>query len=324
MDDRRPQTSEAPPSGRVARLKARQTALKTRGEELARRAEEERGRRGSVDAAFEIVERDGEVGGAIIAGALAYRLFIWLLPLALVAVAGLGIAADATSQSPEDAAASVGLAGLVSSSVASVASSSTRYYALLVGVPVLLYETRSLLRVLIGAHRLVWTDLRSAAPKPTVKATVRLLGLLIACLLFAGLSTTARHGSLLLGILAVVLIALPYAGIWLLVSLQLPHRGADWKALVPGALLFGIGAEVLNTVAVYFIGPYSLEKQGTYGALGLAAVLLFGLYFLGRLVVYCAVINATLWERGSLARFTGRPHARDEQRDDGDQVQLAE
>ena len=39
-----------------------------------------------------MVERDSEVGGGIIAGALAYRLFIWLLPLALVAVAGLGFA----------------------------------------------------------------------------------------------------------------------------------------------------------------------------------------------------------------------------------------
>ena len=56
-----------------------------------------------------MVDRDGEVGGGIIAGALAYRLFIWLLPLTLVAVAGLGIAADASSESPGRAAGSLGL-----------------------------------------------------------------------------------------------------------------------------------------------------------------------------------------------------------------------
>jgi len=289
-------------AGRVARLKARQAALKARGEELAARAEDERGRHESVDAVFEMFDRDGEVGGGIIAGALAYRFFIWLLPLALVAVWGLGITADATSQSPEEAAHSVGLAALVSSSVASAASGSARWYALLVGVPVLLYETRSLLRVLIGAHRLVWNELRSAAPKPTVIQTVKLLVLLVAMMIFAGLSTTARHGSLLLGIFAAALIAIPYAAAWLLVSIRLPHRDADWKALVPGALLFGIGAETLNVVAVYFIGPYSLEKQGTYGALGLAAVLLLGLYFLGRLMVFSAVLNATLWERRTRAK----------------------
>jgi uncharacterized BrkB/YihY/UPF0761 family membrane protein len=305
-----PLAAEAPDSGRVARLKARQAALKARGEALAARAEEERGRHGSVDALFEIVERDGEVGGGIIAGALAYRLFIWLLPLALVAVVGLGIAADASSESPTEAADSVGLASLVSSSVASAASSSTRWYALLVGIPILLYTTRSVLRALIGVHRLVWTEMRATTPKPTVEATIKLLVALVACLVLAGLGTTARHGSIFLGIVATALIAAPYAAIWLLVSMKLPHRDADWQALVPGAILFGFGLEILNAVAVYFLGPYSIEKQGTYGALGIAAVLLLGLYYLGRLVVFSAAVNATLWERRQ-ARLSTSPVAGD-------------
>ena len=53
----------------------------------------------------------------------------------------------------------------------------------------------------------------------------------------------------------------------------------------------------MTVLAAYLLGPYSLQKQGTYGALGIAAVLLLGLYFLGRLVVFAAVVNATLWER---------------------------
>jgi uncharacterized BrkB/YihY/UPF0761 family membrane protein len=291
-----PEADEAA-SGRVARLKARQAALRARADQLAERAEAERGRHGSVDAVYEMAERDGEVGGGIIAGALAYRLFIWLLPLALVVVVGLGVSADAASESPHAAATSVGLGALVSSSVASAAEASTRWYALLVGIPVLLYTTRSLLRALIGVHRLVWTELRAAAPKPTVGATVWLLVLLVACLVLAGLGTTVRHDSLALGILMTVLIVFPYAGIWIVASMRFPHRQADWKALLPGALLFGIGIEVLNAVAAYFLGPYSLQKQGTYGALGIAAVLLLALYFVGRLIVFCAVINATLWAR---------------------------
>lgn len=109
------------------------------------------------------------------AGALAYRLFIWLLPLALVSVAGLGFAADAGSTTPEDTADSIGLAGLVSSSVASAAGSPARWYALLIGIPVLVYTTRSLLRKLIVTHRLVWADVRGAVPKPKLGATLRLL-----------------------------------------------------------------------------------------------------------------------------------------------------
>jgi uncharacterized BrkB/YihY/UPF0761 family membrane protein len=316
--------TEGESPSRKARLRARQAALRARADEMSARAQAERGRHGSVDAIFEMVERDGDVGGGIIAGALAYRLFIWLLPLALVAVVGLGLAADAASQSPEEAANSVGLASLVSSSVASAAEGSTRWYALIVGIPVLLYVTRSLLRALIGVHRLVWSELRERTPKPTLDSTVRLLLVLVACLVFAGLATTVRHDSLLLGILATLLIGIPYAAVWLQISLRLPHGGADWKALVPGAALFGLGIEVLNAVAGYFLGPYSLQKQGTYGALGLAAVLLLGLYYVGRLVVFAAVVNATLWDRRmSVVPGAGGADTGDEQRHDGNQVELA-
>jgi hypothetical protein len=92
-------------------------------------------------------------------------------------------------------------------------------------------------------------------------------------------------------------VAFPYAGVWFVIAKDLPHRDADWKALVPGALLFGLGAEVIHVLAQYLIGPYSLAKQGTYGALGLAAVLLLGLFLVSRLVVATAVLNATLWAR---------------------------
>jgi uncharacterized BrkB/YihY/UPF0761 family membrane protein len=286
---------------RLARTKLWAAAMQARAARLEERAEAERRRHDSVDVVFEAVDRDGEVGGGIIAGALAYRFFIWLLPLALVAVAGLGFAAESADESPEETADSVGLAGLVSDSVAGAAESPNRWYALLVGIPVLLWTTRSLLRALIGAHRLVWTDLRSAAPRATVTGTLWLLALLLSGLLVGGLASAVRAWSGGTGLVSTLLVALPYAGIWLLASLRLPHRGAPWKALVPGALAFGVGLEVLNVVAAYVIAPWAITKQGTYGALGAAAALLLALFFLSRLIVGAAVLNATLWERGARA-----------------------
>jgi membrane protein len=98
------------------------------------------------------------------------------------------------------------------------------------------------------------------------------------------------------GLLATLATFGGYAGLWLLVSLQLPRRG-DWRALVPGALLFGVGLEVLDVVVAYVITPWALARQGTYGALGIAAALLLGLFLVSRLAVAAAVVNATLWER---------------------------
>jgi uncharacterized BrkB/YihY/UPF0761 family membrane protein len=266
-------------------------------ERLAERAQTERERHRSVDAVFEMVERDGDVGGGIIAGALAYRLFIWLLPLALIAVAGLGFAADASSESPEEAAESLGLEGLISSSIANAANSPNRWYALLIGIPVLIWATRSLLRVLIGAHRLVWTDARTGAPKPKLVAALRLLALLLCFGVVSAGASALRAWSPGPGVLATLIAIVPYAGLWLLISVRLPHGDAPWTALIPGALGFGAGIQLLQIVIAYVITPWALAKQGTYGALGVAAALLVGLFLISRLIVGAAVVNATLWER---------------------------
>ena len=285
------------PDSRLERSRARKQALQARAQRISDRANAERSRHASLDALYDTIDRDSEVGGGIIAGALAYRFFIWLLPFALVLVAGLGIAADAASTSPDDAARTLGLAGLVSGSIASAAKSSSRWYALLVGIPILVYATRSLLRTLIAAHRLVWGDLRAAAPRPTLGATMRLLGLLLLVFASSGLAGTARAHSPALGLLASVALAAAYVGIWLLVSQRLPHRRARWTALVPGAVVVGAGLELVQLVAAYVLAPMSLNKQGTYGALGIAAGLLLGLYLVGRVLVAAAALSATLWER---------------------------
>jgi membrane protein len=271
-------------------------------ERLAQRAQDELGRHGSVDAVFEMAERDSEVGGGIIAGSLAYRLFIWLLPLALIAVAGLGIAADASSESPEEAAESLGLEGLISSSITNAANSPNRWYALAIGIPVLIWATRSLYRVLIVAHRLIWTDVRAAAPKPKLLASLRLLVLFLCFGVVSTLASAVRAWSTGPGVLATVVALVPYAGLWLLVTVRLPHRDAPWTALIPGAAVFAVGLELFHAVLVYVITPWALAKQGTYGALGVAAALLVGLFLISRLVVASAVFNATLWERENRRR----------------------
>jgi len=271
--------------------------MRARGERLAERAQDERARHRSVDALYEMVDRDSEVGGGIIAGALAYRLFIWLLPLALVAVAGLGIAADSKSESPEAAARSLGVQGLISNSISNAADSPKRWYALLIGVPVLVWATRSVLRVLIGAHRLVWIDERSQAPKPKLIPTLRLLVLLLGFGFVSTVASAIRAWSPTPGLVVTLLALVFYSALWLLVTLRLPHRGTAWTALIPGALVFGIGIEAIQVVVAYFITPYAIAKQGTYGALGVAAALLVGLFLVSRLVVGAAVVNATLAER---------------------------
>jgi uncharacterized BrkB/YihY/UPF0761 family membrane protein len=282
---------------KLERRRARAAAFEARAKRISDRAAHERSRHASVDTVFEVVDRDAEVAGGLLAGALAYRLFIWLLPFALVLVAGLGFAASASSQSPTATAGSLGLAGLVSNSVSSAAKGSSRWYALVIGIPILLWATRGVLRALIAAHRLVWTDLRDTAPRPTATATVRLLVLFLCFMGASALAAAARSWSGVAGVVSTLATVFAYSGLWLLVSLQLPRRDTHWTELIPGAVAFGICVDVLQFAAAYVLGPMALSKQGTYGALGIAAALLIGLYVLGRVIVDAAALNATLAER---------------------------
>jgi uncharacterized BrkB/YihY/UPF0761 family membrane protein len=303
MDDEQlPVAGESAPEAeqqqsRRERVRQRQEAIQARMDRLAERAQEERGRRGWVDAIFEVADRDGEVAGGVIAGALAYRLFIWLLPFGLVFVGGLGVIADSSSDSPKGVAAKLGVGGIVSSSLNSASNSHSPWYALIVGVPILLYATRSVLRVLIGTHRLAWGDIRGARPKPTFLDAAKLLGVLISYFVLAGFAAWARAHSHAAGLVATIVVAVGFTGLWLWTSIRLPHREAGWVDLLPGAIVVGIGVGILQVLAAYLLGPYALQKQGTYGALGLAAALLLSLWALGRLLIGGAEINATLWER---------------------------
>ena len=57
-----------------------------------------------------------------------------------------------------------------------------------------------------------------------------------------------------------------------------------------------------GALGAYVIAPWAHAREGTYGSLGIAATLLFGLFLISRLVVAGAVVNATLWERREAAR----------------------
>src|SRR5512144_1868623 len=147
-------TGAVPPSG--GGIRRRIHDLRARADDAQRRLDQRYGQRRSVRLVRDMVVRDQAVAGGELAGALAYRLFLWFLPFVLVLVAGLGIYADASDQTPQQAAGNLGLAGLVVHSVSTAAKSSARWYALLIGLPILLYVTRSLLRTVVAVHRLAW------------------------------------------------------------------------------------------------------------------------------------------------------------------------
>lgn len=264
-----------------------------RGRRLGARAEAARSRHPIIDVGYRLVERDSSIGGGLLAGALAYRLFVLLLPTALLCVAGLGLYADAADKSTSEAAREAGLHGLIASQVASTSSSGARWLVFLLMVPAVLYATATLYRALAIVHGIVWHGSGRG-----VRVTPRGIGMLFAALLLAVAAAQAvgwiRRHDQLGGLAALLAYLVLVGGAWLLVSRQLPHRDVPWRALVPGALLVGVGFLFVNVFNVYVTTRLVEDRADTYGALGIATALLLSLVIVGRLMVVSAELNALL------------------------------
>jgi uncharacterized BrkB/YihY/UPF0761 family membrane protein len=106
------------------------------------------------------------------------------------------------------------------------------------------------------------------------------------------------------GAIAPVLTFAPLTGLWLWVSLQLPHRDAHWKALLPGALLVGIGVPVLHALVLTFLVPKLDKSTSLYGSLGATTTVIFFIYLLATLVVTAPILNSSLHQE-QLSRKAG-------------------
>jgi len=274
-------------TGRVRRLR-------DRGEAAQARLEDARTRHASIDLGLSLWEGDSSIGGGLLAGALAYRLFVLLLPTALFLVSGLGLYADATHKSTRQVTQEAGLHGLFASNVAATASGRGRWIVFLVSIPVILYAAAKLYRALAVVHAIVWHGTGRAG-----RTTPRGVGLLLAVLGVTVVATELvgwiRRHDQFGGLSALLVYAVLVGGAWVVLSLQLPHADASWRWLLPGSLLFGVGLLGVNVFNVYVTARLVDNQANTYGALGIATALLLSLVLVGRVAVISAEVNALLF-----------------------------
>ncbi|HUF00902.1 MAG TPA: hypothetical protein VMN35_00625 [Gaiellaceae bacterium] len=55
-----------------------------------------------------------------------------------------------------------------------------------------------------------------------------------------------------------------------------------WSAPVPGALVVGVGFAAIGLFNSLVLFPWLVEREETYGVLGIATGLLFGFFLIGR------------------------------------------
>lgn len=253
----------------------------------------------ALDAALDVGERDRDVAGGLLAGAVAFRLFLWLVPFALVAVTVAGWVAGDAHLSTDDLARRFGIVGLAGQYVheASQESTTTLVLVFVVALYALLLASRSAVRAIRLAHLLAWRMPIVRFPGSMV-AALWFTGVTTALVVTAGAVNTIRARQPGPGIALWLLLIVAFGAVWLAASWVLPHPpDVPLRALVPGAILFAVGTEVLHLLTVVWYANKLAERSQLYGGLGAAVVLLAWLYLLGRLTISSAVLNASLWRR---------------------------
>jgi uncharacterized BrkB/YihY/UPF0761 family membrane protein len=272
-----------------------------RGRMLRSRAQAARGGHPWLDLWFSLAEGDASIGGGLLAGALAYRLFVLLLPTSLLLVSGLGLYAETVDKKPTEVAREAGLHGLIGSQVARTASGHGRAVVFVLMIPAVLYALATLYRALARVFAIAWQG-SARGTRTTPRGLAVLGGALIVHLVSGAVVGWIRRGHQYGGWLALLAYVALIAGAWLAVSLELPHRDARWTDLVPGAALVGVGFLLISVFNIYITARLVEGRADTYGALGIATALLFSLVLVGRLMVLSAELNALLYTRPRPAR----------------------
>ncbi|HET8953511.1 MAG TPA: YhjD/YihY/BrkB family envelope integrity protein [Solirubrobacteraceae bacterium] len=249
--------------------------------------------------ALAAVGRDRVQGGGLLAGALAFRLFGALLPLALLLAVVLGYVNSVDRDATTETAEVTGISETVLLSVADSArlSSGTRWVVLASAVVALLWAAVWAARAIRAVHSIAWTGGVERVARP-IPAALVLIGAIVAVgLLIGGTSATREQ----LGTAGLLIAAAATTGVifglWLGLEWLLPHGDAPLRALVPGAILVAVGVQVVHLGTVLFIGEKVAHASATYGSLGVAFTVLAWLYFLSRIIVAGAMLNAERWER---------------------------
>ncbi len=272
---------------RTAALAERLTTLRERGEALP-----------GAPLAREVLTTERELGGGLIAGGVAFRIFLWLVPFGLVVAAVLSFWTELDPDGLENAARrfGIGAAAAQAASEALQAGDRSAYFVLAFGLFFLAWFTIGAVRALVLAHALAW-QLEPPRIRRPFRAVAIFNGLFLVAILSAvgvtwleaQLGRTALVGTLLTLVLT--------TGVALVAMWMLPHRATDVRELLPGALLVTVGHQLIQIAVIFYFAPRLGRSEETYGAFGAAATMLVWLYVLSRLVTGAAFLNATLWAR---------------------------
>jgi uncharacterized BrkB/YihY/UPF0761 family membrane protein len=286
-----PESPQDPESGRVASLRGRADREMERGRHWFVGV---RARTPFVELLAGVVERFVGERGTILAGYLAYRLFLLLLPLVVIIVALAGFSSTAASDSSEHLRLGRTLADTIST--AGAEAHTGRFVLLITGLLAFIISAWGTLSALQYVSAQAWRIPTRRFPGKA-KSFFGLAGSMLFFGLILYVAALVRNAGTVAGFAGTVATfastSIAYFGLgWIL-----PRRSKEWFWLLPGMAVGAIGHVALEALATFFLADRLASASKTYGALGITVTLFTYLYLLGLFVVIAVTANAVVWER---------------------------
>jgi uncharacterized BrkB/YihY/UPF0761 family membrane protein len=275
-------------------IRSRIEALPAWAEEARRQTERVPGSK----LVYEVLATERRVGGPLIEAGVAFRLFLWLVPFGLVVAALLSLWSDVSEQGLENEARKFGISAAAASGGAKALTDASHDIYILIpfGIVALAWFTLGALRALVLAFSLAWGLEPAKIRRPLL--AILFFNVVYVVGAASGVAVAWLRAQVGAGAaIGIVLSVLVVMGLALVAMWFLPHPPVRFRDLLPGAVLIGIGNQVVSVVVVYYFAPRLGRAEAAYGAFGTAAVLLVWLYVEARLAVGAAFLNAVVHRR---------------------------
>lgn len=250
-----------------------------------------------VDATFFGMENNKRIPIPVLAGSLAAKLVVFVIPLLALVVTVTGAYANTAAADPGEVAQTVGLAGVLADAVRDTSDTIDGYKitSILVMLFAALWAADSVGRLTRRIHALVWNV---GLPRVSRRWAVPLLVIAVSVvgLILAGSRSQVRNwpsslaAAELLAEMVVVTIS------WLAISHVLPcsEEADSWRSHLPGAMLVGLGVIAMKAATIFYFAPKSVSLGARYGDLALAVLLLTWAYWLAFIVVSAPELNVAV------------------------------
>jgi uncharacterized BrkB/YihY/UPF0761 family membrane protein len=285
------EVDDAEPNGRVARVRAAAVDRALLWIDVGRR------RWPGWVMLDELWRRYRRLNGTALAGNLAFRIFLWLVPAMLLVVAAVAFLSSEGVDVRQEADGRLALGRTLSETLANAArdSQGSRWQAASVALFGLVLASSGLLSALHYAAVQLW-ELPPRPPRGRAGLIARILGAFVLTVVLSAFNVALRRSGLVLGVAGFVLSVAIVFTLLLGLFVIMPRRASGWYNLIPGAIV-GAGCYVgLQAYATIWFPRQIASFSAAYGTVGVTAATLGYLFLMGLIIVAATLVNAVWWD----------------------------